>query len=91
MKFTELKKGAKLYWVENFKVRHCTYLCVHPTGQGHYHILIDECEDPFRIHETKLLDNINQGCKSYSDAQFALSKKHEDSARYYLNRSTIVE
>ena len=37
-----------IYFVQNFKVRYCKYLCVHPLNEK-YHILIDECQEPFRL------------------------------------------
>jgi hypothetical protein len=78
-----LKQGDIIYYVENLKVRHCRYLCVHPTGQGKYHILIDECEEPFRVYEKNLLSYIEQGCKSLKEAKIALALKFEEKAKSY--------
>lgn len=81
-----LVQGQVIYFVENFKVRHCKYLCVHPTGGGHYHILIDECEEPFRIYKSRLDHILNQGHVDYKSAALALAQKLEDVAKSYRSR-----
>lgn len=87
MESKELKQGDTIYYVDAFKIRHPKYFSVHPTGQGHYHILIDECQDPFRIHETSLNIFLQQGCTSYEDARLLLIKKFEEVISFHKKES----
>lgn len=81
MNIRDLKQGNKIYNTDNYRVRHYTYLCVHPTGIGKYHILIDECEEPIRIYEDQLKMMLNKNLNSYQEAKLALADQLEDSAK----------
>ena len=78
---SELKQGDKIYDIDFRQVKWYTYLCVHPTGQGKYHILIDASEEPVRIYGEKLQTILNQDFKTYQEAQLALADRLEDSAK----------
>ncbi len=78
---TDLKQGDKIYDIDSRQVKCYTYLCVHPTGQGKYHILIDSCEDPIRIYGEKLQVILNQDFKTYQEAKLALADRLEESAK----------
>ena len=80
-KIEDLKKGDVIYDNNNFsQVLWYTYLCVHPTGQGNYHILIDSCEEPFRIYNKKLQSILDKGFNSYQDAKLELADRLEQRA-----------
>ncbi len=81
MELKDLKAGQKIYDMDNQSVKWYTYLCVHPTGNGAYHILIDACEDPFRIYGTKLKAILDKNLNSYKEAQLALADKLEQYAK----------
>jgi Lon protease-like protein len=66
-------------------------LCIHPTGQGKYHILIDSCEEPFRIYEERLQQILNQNLKTYQSAKIALADKLEMSAKRLRNEENSIE
>jgi hypothetical protein len=78
---TELKEGDKIYDIDFRQIKWYTYLCIHPTGQGKYHILIDSFEEPIRIHGEKLQTILNQDFKTYQDAKLALANRLEESAK----------
>ena len=69
---TELKKDDKLYDTGNLQVRSYVYLCVHPTGKGKYHILINENQDPERWHENRLQACLDKNLTSYKEARLRL-------------------
>lgn len=79
-KIIELKQGEKIYYVENFRVRWYKYLCVHPTGQGNYHILINECEEPERLYKTRLEELLNMDFKTHKEASIGLADMLEKKA-----------
>lgn len=81
MKLENLKQGDKIYDIDHRQVKHYTYLCVHPTGTGKYHILIDSCEEPFRIYGEKLQNILDQGFNSYQQVKVALADRLEESAK----------
>ena len=74
----DLKQGDKIYDIESLKIRHYVYLCVHPTGGGNYHILIDENQEPFRIYGENLQRILNQDIKTRKEAQTALIQQLEE-------------
>lgn len=80
MKIEELKKGDKIYNFNENQVLWYTYLCVHPTGKGSYHILIDSCEEPFRIYCKNLQQILDKNLNSYDSAQLALADYLEEKA-----------
>ena len=80
MKLADLKQGDKIYDISSRQVMSYKYLCVHPNNSN-YHILIDACEDPFKIYEKKLQAMLDQGFQSYQDAKLALADKLEESAK----------
>lgn len=77
----ELKQGDTIYDIDFRRVRHYKYLCIHPTGHGNYHILIDECEEPVRIYYEKLQAILELGFETYDAALLALADKMEQSAK----------
>lgn len=76
----DLKQGDKIYQLGFDQVKWYTYLCVHPRN-SHYHILINQNEDPVRIYEPQLQSILNQGLNSHDDASVALADKMEQSAK----------
>ncbi len=87
---SDLKQGDKIYDIDFHKVRHYTYLCIHPTGQGKYHILIDACEEPIRIYGEKLQIILNQDFKTYQEAKLELANRLEESARRLREAVKII-
>lgn len=77
----ELKQGDIIYDIDFRQVKKYKYLCVHPTGKGNYHILIDDCEEPIRIYGAKLQFILNQNFKTYQEAKLALADQLEESAK----------
>ena len=78
-KVEELKQGDVIYDIVEFKyIKRYKYLCVHPTGGGKYHILIDSCEEPIRIYVDRLQEILNLNLESYEEAKFVLINKLED-------------
>lgn len=77
----DLKPGDKIYDIDSKQVKWYKYLCVHPTGRGKYHILIDSCEEPFRIYDEKLQTILNQDLNTYQEAKLALANSLEESAK----------
>jgi len=84
---SDLKQGDKIYDIDFRQVKRYKYLCVHPTGQGKYHILIDSCEEPIRIYGDKLQLILDKNLKTYQEAKLLLaSKLEEDAKRLRLER-----
>jgi hypothetical protein len=81
MKTTELKQGYKIYDIVGSSIKWYKYLCVHPTGQGKYHILIDNCEEPIRIYGEKLQAILDKNLTTYGDAKLALVLQLEGLAK----------
>lgn len=81
MKLEDLKTGDKIYDIDFHTVKWYTYLCVHPRGRGKYHILIDMCEEPFRIYGDKLQIILDKNFQSYQEAKLALASKYEEAAK----------
>jgi len=77
---SELKQGDVIYDVDFRQVKWYKYLCVHPTGKGKYHILIDPCEEPLRIYGEKLQAILDQCFETYDQAKLALADRLEESA-----------
>lgn len=49
-KISDLKQGDNLYCITGFDIYRYKYLCVHPTGGGKYHILINGLtQEPVRV------------------------------------------
>jgi hypothetical protein len=80
-KITELKQGDAIYGFSQSQVLQYKYLCVHPTGGGNYHILIDACEEPLRIYKDRLQAILDKNLKTYHAAELALADQLEQSAR----------
>lgn len=76
MKISELQPKSKIYDIDYRKVRHYKYVCVHPLNPR-YHILLDECEDPFKIFDEKLQLILDQGFESYESAKLELANRLE--------------
>lgn len=77
----DLKQGDKIYDIDFRQVKWYTYLCIHPTGQGNYYILIDASEEPIRIYGKKLQTILNQGFENYEEAKLELANRLEESAK----------
>lgn len=75
---SELKQGDKIYDINFREVKWYTYLCVHPTSQGKYHILIDAGEEPIRIYGEKLQTILDQDFKTYQEAKLGLADRLEE-------------
>lgn len=91
MKTTDLKQGDKIYDVDFRQVRWYKYLCVHPTGQGKYHILIDSCEDPIRIYDEKLQSILDKNLNTYQEAKIHLAEMLEESAKRLRKEDKSIE
>lgn len=87
MEIKDLKQGDKIYDFTLTQVKWYTYFCVHPTGGGKYHILIDNCEEPIRIYHSKLQDILDKKLTSYKDAQRRIAEKLEELSKYMRERS----
>lgn len=70
-KITDLKQGDKIFYLDRLEIKWADYLCVHPKGMGKYHILIDHCENPFRVYEDRLKELLSQNLNSYEEARKA--------------------
>lgn len=88
---TDLKQGDKIYYVDDRQVKCNTYLCLHPTGQGKYHILIDSCEEPIRVYGEKLQIILNQDLKTYQEAKLELARRLEESAKRLREEDKSLE
>lgn len=77
----DLKKGDDIYDIDFRQVKWYRYLCSYPTGQGIYHILIDDCEEPIGICGEKLQTILNQDFKTYREAKLELANRLEESAK----------
>lgn len=80
-KISDLKQGDLIYDFGASQVIRYSYLCVHPTGTGNYHILIDACQDPVRIYGDKLQNILNKNLNTYQEAKLALADRLENSAK----------
>ena len=78
MNIQDLKQGDSIYDIDFITIKTYKYLCVHPTGQGKYHILIDSCEEPVRIYGEKLQVILDQNFKTYQEAKLALADRLEE-------------
>ncbi len=85
----KLKQGDKIYDVDDRMILKYTYLCVHPTGRGKYHILINSCEEPIRIYETRLQEILNKNINNYSEGRIALIKRLEQKVEHYKSKEVI--
>jgi len=88
---SELKQGDKIYDINFRQVKWYKYLCVHPTGQGKYHILIEANEEPIRISGEKLQTILNQDFKTYQDAKLELANRLEESAKRLRQENNSLE
>ena len=88
---TDLKQGDKIYNIDDRRVIWYRYLCVHPTGSGKYHILIDACEDPIRIYEDKLNAILEKNLTTYQEAKIALADALENTAKRLRSESVSAE
>jgi len=75
---SELKQGDLIYDIDFRQVKRYKYLCVHPTGGGKYHILIDAGEEPIRIYDVKLQTILNQNLRTYEEAKLELANRLEE-------------
>jgi len=87
----ELNQGDKIYDIDSERVKHYKYLCIHPTGHGKYHILIDASENPIRIYGEKLQAILDQDLKTYQEAKLALADKLEMSAKRLRQEEQSIE
>jgi hypothetical protein len=78
---TDLKQGDIIYDVRFSEIIKYKYLCVHPTGQGHYHILINSYEEPIRIYDMRLQGILNKDLKTYEEAKLKLADLLEERAK----------
>ena len=76
MKISELKLNSKIYDIDYRKVRIYKYLCVHPSWPR-YHILMDECENPFKIFDEKLQNILDQGFESFESTRLEVANRLE--------------
>lgn len=81
MEISELKNGQKIFDISSNMVKVYSYLCVHPTGAGKYHILIDMCEEPVRMYEKRLQEILDLNFNSFQEAKIGLANKLESIAR----------
>ena len=79
---SELKQGDKIYDITSNEVKWYTYLCVHPTGGGKYHILINAYENPIRIYGEYLQKILDQGFKTYQEAKLGLADRLEEVVKH---------
>ena len=86
---SELKQGDKIYDIDDRNILRYTYLCVHPTGRGKYHILIDNYEEPIRIYETRLQEILSKNINNYSEGRLVLIKRLEEKIEFYKSKETI--
>ena len=86
---SELKQGDKIYDIDDRNILRYTYLCVHPTGRGKYHILIDSHEEPIRIYETRLQEILSKNINNYSEGRLVLIKRLEEKIEFYKSKETI--
>lgn len=84
-KIEDLKQGDIIYDIDFCQVKRYRYLCVHPTGHGKYHILINMCEDPFRIYEKKLQDILDLNLNSYQEAKLYLADQLDNMSKRFRN------
>lgn len=74
---SDLKQGDVIYTIDSSQVRYYKYLCVHPTGGGNYHILIDACQEPVRVYRDRLENMVGQNLNTYQEAKLALADQFE--------------
>lgn len=86
---SSLKQGDKLYSFSNHKVESYTYQCVHPTGRGKYHILIDSNQEPVRMYEDRLQAILDMDLKTNQSAWLALAEFMEKEAKAIRKSFTI--
>ena len=75
-KVSELKSGEIIYDISDKEVERYTYLCVHPNNQN-FHILINQFEDPVRMHEYALQVVLDRRLNSYDIALGAFADRIE--------------
>ena len=73
----DLQPGDTIYDISRDRVLYYKYLCVHPTGGGNYHILIDPCQEPLRIYRDRLQTMLDKNLNSYQEAKLALAAELE--------------
>ena len=75
-KVEDLKPGDKFYNIsDSLQVKRFTYLCIHPTGLGKYHIIIDINEEPQRIYHTYLQKILDKNLTTREEANLHLIEK----------------
>jgi hypothetical protein len=81
-KIEDLKQGDEFYIVTSqYLVIHYTYLCVHPSGKGFYHVIINQEDlNPQRVYFTELRSLLHQNLNTWGEAQQALVTKMESDA-----------
>ena len=77
----ELNPGEVIFNIDDYRVTRYKYLCVHPTGEGKYHILINMCEEPFRIYEKNLQRILDMNLNTYEEAALELAARLEIKAK----------
>ena len=75
-KVSDLKPGEIIYDIGDEDVKWYTYLCVHPNNQN-FHILINQFEDPVRMHEYALQVVLDRRLNSYNIALGAFADRIE--------------
>ena len=87
---SELKQGDKIYDIDSGQIKWYKYLCVHPTGQGKYHILIGPNEEPVRICGATLQAILSRNLQTRQEADIALADKLEKYVKQLRNRANYV-
>ena len=87
MSIEELTSGITIYCVKSNRVVWYRYLCVHPSGKGSYHILIEGfTEEPLRIHKDELQKMLDQGCLTYESVQLLLARKLREESDHLFKK-----
>jgi hypothetical protein len=75
-KVSDLKPGDVIYDIDEKDVKWYTYLSVHPNNKM-FHILINQFEDPVRMHEYVLQVVLDRRLTSYDIALGAFADRME--------------
>lgn len=86
---SELKQGDKIYDVVKHNIIRYTYLCIHPTGRGEYHILIDSYEEPGRMHKKRLQAILDKNILSNNEARLYAIKELKELITHYESEEVI--
>lgn len=86
----ELKPGEVIFDIDDYQVTRYKYLCVHPTGDEKYHILINMCEEPFRIYEENLQRILDMDLNTYAEAALELAARLEMKAKMLRSKYSLL-